>query len=63
MGLRVPLTHESTHVPNEAEEAALGGICAAFAVEEGECEATALAGPLVPCFLVCLLLSRQSTEW
>lgn len=30
-GLRAQLTHESTHVANEAEEATLRGICAALA--------------------------------
>lgn len=34
-GLRARLTHESTHVANEAEEAALWGICATLAERRG----------------------------
>lgn len=45
----VSLTHKSTHVANEAEEAALWGICSTLAEGRGEdSEAEVTCGPLYP---------------
>ena len=46
-GLMVSLTHNSTHVANEAEEAALRGVCATLADERNIIQgAAALRAPL-----------------
>lgn len=43
----ISLTHKSTHVANEAEEAALWGICSTLAEGRGEdSEAGVTHGPL-----------------
>lgn len=57
VGLRAQLTHESTHVANEAEEAALWGICATLAGGGGQGQSERGAGALAPPFWpICLLL-------
>lgn len=68
-GLRAQLTHESTHVANEAEEAALWGICATLAGGGGQGQSERGAGALAPLFwpiclllYLCLFLSRQATD-
>lgn len=44
VGPRAQLTHESTHVANEAEEAALWGVCAALAERRGRGQSEGGAG-------------------
>lgn len=65
----VSLTHKSAHVANEAEEAALWGVCATLAEGWGGTMRQAYQGPSTPLptpfphgLYLCLVSSRQAPD-